>query len=113
MVARDDDKNDSQRYSRNRLKPVRLSLNNIVVLFSSKAEEYSGQNFLPELVESSKVIRRNRVIFDHRTKWNYGSFKLFDESPFIECFPTRQEILYFSQIVVTLPGIRPPFFIQA
>ena len=65
-------------------------------------------NFLAELMQSRQVFGRNRVIFDHRTKRNYGSFKWFAESPFVRCFPIRQEILHVSQI-----GNPPTIFIKA
>ena len=51
------------------------------------------------------LTRHNRRIFqgvltglwqtsgNHRTKWNYWSNEWFAESPFVRCFPIRQEIL--------------------
>ena len=39
------------------------------------AKEYTWQDFLVELVESRRAFGRNRVIFDHRTRWNYWSIR--------------------------------------
>ena len=77
-----------------------------------RTAEYSRWNFLTELVKSWQVFGRYRVIFYHRTKWNYWSFEWFAESPFVRCLPIKQEILNVSKIAVALHGIRPPFLIQ-
>ena len=65
-----------------------------------------------EWVVARYVLRRNRVIFDHRTKRYYRSVKGHSEPPFTRCLPIRQEILNVSHIAVTFHGIRPPFVIQ-
>ena len=48
-------------------------------------------------MKSRQVFGRNSVIFDHRTKRNNWSFEWFAESPFVRCFPIKQEFLYVSQ----------------
>ena len=55
-------------------------------------EKYTWQDFRAELMQSRQVFGRNRVIFDHCSERNYWSFVWFAESPFIRCFPIRQEI---------------------
>ena len=64
------------------------------------------QNFLAKLVESWLVLGRNRMLLNHRSERNYGPMKWSSESPFIRCFPAREEVLDISKMTSTFHGIQ-------
>ena len=87
--------------SNSSMSPTKVSRFQISPREQGVAEEYSRENFLTKLVESWLVFRGNRVLFNHRTKWNLWSFKRFSKSP---VSPVRQEILNVSSNIPWNPA---------
>ena len=64
-------------------------------------------------MKSRLITRWDWVIFNQCSKWNYGTFEWFSESPFIKSLPVRYEVLNVSQIAMAFHGIGPPSLIQS
>ena len=71
-------------------------------------EDISTKRVQPRL-----IFRRDRVIFNHRSKRHDWPAKLFSKSPFIWSFPIwKKKVLNVAQVTVTFHGISPSYFLQ-